>query len=91
MIEIDTESTLYVCTDGTNAEVHILAPKRTTLEDAIAVLRPEYALRGRSTSSFEHIEHLRLDDPDPYGPHGNDAAVFKLLCESDMEHHTFDI
>jgi hypothetical protein len=32
-----------------------------------------------------------LDDPDPYGPHGSDAAVFKLLCESDMEHHTFDI
>jgi hypothetical protein len=75
MIEIDTESTLYVCTDGTNAEVHILAPKRCF----------------RITSSFEHIEHLRIDDPDPYGPHGSDAAVFKLLCESDMEHHTFDI
>jgi len=46
MIEIDTESTLYVCTDGANAEVHLLVPK------------------GRK---------------------------FKLLCESDMEHHTFDI
>jgi len=97
MITIDTESTLYVCTDGTNAEVHILfprrgmqltgtalssAPKRTTLAEAIA---------GITTSSFQHIENLRLDDPDPYGPNGNDAAVFKLLCESDMEHHTFDI
>lgn len=70
MIEIDTESTLYVCTDGTNAEVHILAP---------------------NGKAYTHIEHLRIDDPDPYGPHGNDAAVFKLLCESDMEHHTFDI
>jgi hypothetical protein len=61
MIEIDTESTLYVCTDGTNAE------------------------------AYTHTEHLRIDDPDPYGPHGTDAAVFKLLCESDMEHHTFEI
>lgn len=74
MIEIDTETTLYVCTDGTNAEVHILAPKA-----------------WQKPCSFQHIEHLRIDDPDPYGPHGNDAAVFKLLCESDMEHHTFDI
>lgn len=74
MITIDTESTLYVCTDGTNAEVHILTPKRATW-------------RGGN----KHIENLRLDDPDPYGPNGNDAAVFKLLCESDMEHHTFDI
>jgi hypothetical protein len=70
MIEIDTESTLYVCTDGANAELHLLVPK------------------GRK---FTDTEHLRLDDPDPYGPHGSDAAVFKLLCESDMEHHTFDI
>jgi hypothetical protein len=70
MIEIDTESTLYVCTDGTNAEVHILAP---------------------NGKAYTHTEHLRLDDPDPYGPHGSDAAVFKLLCESDMEHHTFDL
>ena len=82
MITLDTESTLYVCTDGTNAEVHILAPKRTTLAEAIA---------GITTSSFQHIENLRIDDPDPYGPNGSDAAVFKLLCESDMEHHTFDI
>ena len=82
MITLDTESTLYVCTDGTNAEVHILAPKRTTFAEAIA---------GIITSSFENIEHLRIDDPDPYGPNGSDAAVFKLLCESDMEHHTFDI
>ena len=70
MIEIDTETTIYVCTDGANAEVHVLTP------------------RG---ALFTKIEHLRLDDPDPYGPNGNDAAVFKLLCESDMEHHTFDI
>lgn len=78
MIEIDTEFTLYVCTDGANAEVHILAPCRAP--------SPVF-----STGSYKHIEHLRLDDPDPYGPHGNDAAVFKLLCESDMEHHTFDL
>lgn len=75
MITIDTESTLYVCTDGTNAEVHLLAPKRTT----------------QKPGSYKHIENLRIDEPDPYGPNGNDAAVFKLLCESDMEHHTFDI
>lgn len=82
MIAIDTESTLYVCTDGTNAEVHILAPKRTTLAEAIA---------GITSCQFQHIENLCLDDPDPNGPNGNDAAVFKLLCESDMTLHTFDI
>ncbi len=75
MITIDTKSTIYVCTDGTNAEVHILHPNR----------HGPVKLMG-----FE-IEHLRIDDPDPYGPHGTDAAVFKLLCESDMEHQTFDI
>lgn len=80
MITIDTESTLYVCTDGTNAEVHILAPSRISSSGV--------KIGG---ASYRHIENLRLDDPDPYGPNGNDAAVFKLLCESDMEHHTFDI
>lgn len=70
MIEIDTDSTLYVCTDATNAEVHILAPK------------------GKA---YTHTEHLRLDDPDPYGPHGEDPAIFRLLCDSDMDHQTFDL
>ena len=70
MIEIDTELTLYVCTDGANAEVHILAP---------------------NGKAYTFTEHLVLDDPDPYGPHGNDAAMFKLLCETDMEHHTFEV
>jgi hypothetical protein len=79
MINIDTESTLYVCTDGTNGEVHILAPKRN----------PHPLYGGLPTGSYKHIEQLCLDDPDPYGPNGSDAAVFKLLCESDMEHHTF--
>jgi hypothetical protein len=70
MIQIDTESTLYVCTDGANAEIHLFAPK---------------------SKRFTDTEHLCLDDPDPYGPHNTDKAIFKLLCESDMEHHTFDI
>ena len=71
MITIDTESTLYVCTDGTNGEVHIIAPERA-----------KYGV-------YKHIEHLRLDDPDPYGPYGNDVAVYKLLCESNMDRNTF--
>ena len=52
---------------------------------------------GRFTSSppngkaYTHTEHLRLDDPDPYGPNSSDPAAFKLLCETDMEHHTFEL
>lgn len=78
MITIDTESTLYVCTDGTNGEVHIIAPERT-----------KYGGRARIHLVYKHIEHLRLDDPDPYGPYGNDVAVYKLLCESNMDRNTF--
>jgi hypothetical protein len=70
MITIDTKSTLYVCTDGANAEVHILTP---------------------SSKTYIHVEQLRLDDPDPYGPHSDDPAMFKLLCETDMERVTFEI
>ena len=76
MIEIDTESTLYVVTDGANAEVHIIAPIGKVHADV---------------STFASIEHLRIDDPDPYGPNATDAAIYKLLCESNMEHHRFDI
>jgi hypothetical protein len=67
MITIDTKSTLYICTDASNEEVHILAPQ------------------GKA---YIHIEHLRLDDPDPYGPNSEDPAIFKLLCESSMERYT---
>jgi hypothetical protein len=79
MIEIDTESTLYVCTDGANAEVHLFIPAGGVTTACVT-----------QAGGFA-IDHLRIDDPDPYGPHGSDAAVFKLLCESDMEHHTFDL
>jgi hypothetical protein len=72
MISIDTEKTIYVCTDGANGEVHILKPQFHC-----------YSPMG--------IEHLRLDDPDPYGPHGDDKAIFKLLCDTEMTHITFDI
>jgi hypothetical protein len=68
MIAIDTKSTLYICTDASNAEVHTLAPQ---------------------SKSYIHIEHLRLDDPDPYGPDSDSPAIFKLLCESGMDHQTF--
>jgi hypothetical protein len=79
MITIDTETTLYVCTDGANAEVHLFIPA--------GGVTAACATKTDGTA----IDHLRIDDPDPYGPHGTDAAVFKLLCESDMEHHTFDL
>jgi len=66
---LDTDDCLYVCTDGTNGTVHILAPKD-----------------GRFTS----VEQLKLDEPDPYGPHGNDRAQYQLLRE-EMEETTFDL
>ena len=84
MIEIDTETTLYVCTDGTNAEVHIFIPAGGVTASWLTA--PCVTQTGGTA-----IDHLRIDDPDPYGPHGTDAAVFKLLCESDMEHQTFEI
>jgi hypothetical protein len=79
MIEIDTESTLYVCTDGTNAEVHLFIPAGGVTAACV------------TQTGWTNIEHLRIDDPDPYGPNGNDAAVFKLLCETSMEHQMFEI
>jgi hypothetical protein len=70
-MNIDTKTTLYICTDALNGEVHILTPKHKT---------------------FQSMENLRLDDPDPYGPNGTDPAIFKLLCESnDMTQETFDL
>lgn len=84
MITIDTESTLYVCTDGTNGEVHIIAPARAKY----GVCEIGHQFPGRS-GRYKHIEHLRLDDPDPHGPYSNDVAVYKLLCESNMDRNTF--
>ena len=69
MIQIDTENTMYVVTDGSNGEVHILYPKSMT---------------------FKHIVQLKLDDPDHYGAHQNDGAVFKLI-QDHMEKDTFDV
>lgn len=31
------------------------------------------------TGRFETTEHLKLDDPDPYGPYADDPAKFQLL------------
>lgn len=91
MITIDTKFTLYVCTDGTNGEVHIMAPERLRADLPLKYARVgrygrEVHLRPRV---FKHIEHLCLDDPDPHGPYSNDVAVYKLLCESNMDRNTF--
>lgn len=37
-----------------------------------------YALRPKS-GRCEQVEHLRLDEPDPYGPDALDAHAFELL------------
>lgn len=37
-----------------------------------------YVLRPRS-GRCESVEHLRLDDQDPYGPDAADPHVFELL------------
>lgn len=68
-MQIDTENTLYVVTDGSNGEVHILYPKSKTFKDVV---------------------QLKIDDPDHYGPHKNDGAVYKLILDQ-MERDTFDV
>lgn len=75
MIEIDTETTLYVCTDGANAEVHILVPPKLP----VAHIR----------LTIEHLRLDDPDPHGPNG--SDRAIFKILRESGDMEHHTFDV
>jgi len=49
-----------------------------------------HVLSPRRLTSFTDIAHLKLDEPDPYGPQGTDRAQYDLL-RLEMEETTFDL
>lgn len=50
-----------------------------------------HILRPRS-GRCEQVEHLKLDDPDPHGPHADNPAVYQLLKDHpDMDETHIDL